>query len=92
MVRTTKRISSIIPQEVEILRQKREIGESLRYARVIQKAVFPQKRLIEKIFPMHFILLLPKDILSGDFYWLTKKKSKYCLLWLIAPDMVCQVP
>lgn len=76
MVRTAKKISSILPHDVEILRQKREIGESLRYARVIQKAVFPPKKLIEKIFPGHFILLLPKDILSGDFYWLTKKDKQ----------------
>jgi serine phosphatase RsbU (regulator of sigma subunit) len=76
MVRTAKRISRLLPLDLEILRQKREIGDSLRYARIIQKAVFPSKKLIEKIFPGHFILLLPKDILSGDFYWLTKKEKQ----------------
>jgi serine phosphatase RsbU (regulator of sigma subunit) len=65
-----------VPHEVEIQRQKREIAESLRYARVIQKAVFPSKQLIEKTFPEHFILLLPKDILSGDFYWVYRKEKK----------------
>lgn len=68
--------SNLSPQEVEIQRQRKEIAESLRYARVIQKAVFPSKEFVEKTFPEHFILLLPKDIVSGDFYWVYRKEKK----------------
>jgi serine phosphatase RsbU (regulator of sigma subunit) len=69
-------ISPLSAEETEIQRQQKRIAESLRYAQVIQKAVFPPKKLIEKAFPSHFILLLPKDILSGDFYWLYWKDKK----------------
>jgi len=30
------------------------------------------------VFPNHFVLLLPKDILSGDFYWIQKKGNQIC--------------
>ena len=63
-------------EEVDVQRQKTRIAESLLYAKVIQKALFPSESLIQKTFPNHFILLLPKDILSGDFYWLFKKEKK----------------
>lgn len=76
MVRQTKKSNRLSPQDIEIVRQRREIAESLRYARVIQKAAFPPRKLFEKIFTNHFILLLPKEILSGDFYWLTKKEKQ----------------
>lgn len=66
------------PEEKEIQRQKNRIAESLQYARVIQKAVLPTAERMEMIFPDHFILLLPKDILSGDFYWVQKKGRQIC--------------
>jgi len=76
MSKVLKRKKHLSPQEAEIQRQRREIAESLRYARVIQKAVFPMRKLIEKSFHDHFILLMPKDILSGDFYWVNRKERE----------------
>ncbi len=76
MRKGNKAISRLSPEEIEIHRQRQEIAESLRYARIIQMAVFPPKHLFEKTFSSHFILLLSKDILSGDFYWLYKKENK----------------
>ncbi len=76
MAKVLKRKKHLSPQEAEIQRQRREIAESLRYARVIQKAVFPMKKLIENSFHDHFILLMPKAILSGDFYWVNRKERE----------------
>ncbi len=36
----------------------------------------PPRKLFSKIFPDSFILHIPKDIVSGDFYWLTRIKDK----------------
>ena len=44
--------------------------ESLEYACLIQAALLPQPSLIHKTLHDNFILYLPKDIISGDFYWI----------------------
>ncbi len=59
----------------EIYRQRKELTESIRYASYIQKALLPSPQLLKKLLPDHFILFQPKDIVSGDFFWITKKKS-----------------
>ncbi len=52
------------------------ITSSIRYASHIQNAVLPPMELIDKLLPNNFILSKPKDIVSGDFYWLTEKDNK----------------
>jgi ligand-binding sensor domain-containing protein/serine phosphatase RsbU (regulator of sigma subunit) len=52
------------------------ITSSITYASHIQNAVLPPIELIDKLFPDNFILSKPKDIVSGDFYWLTEKDNK----------------
>lgn len=49
--------------------QNELITDSIRYAQRIQAAVLPSRELLEKLMPDHFVLLKPKDIVSGDFYW-----------------------
>lgn len=78
MDKSTSSISQLTPEEIEIQRQKNRIAESLQYARVIQKAVLPTEEQVKNIFPNNFVLLLPKDILSGDFYWVHKKGKQIC--------------
>ncbi len=48
---------------------------SLEYAKKIQSALLPKEDL-PQIFPEHFILDRPKEIVSGDFYYLTLKRNK----------------
>jgi len=57
----------------EIEEKNREITDSIRYALRIQEAVLPQEELFKKFMPDHFIFFRPKDIVSGDFYWMTQK-------------------
>ena len=56
-------------QNTEITAQKDKIVESIRYAQKIQQAVMPPEEYFSKYLPDHFIMLKPKDIVSGDFYW-----------------------
>jgi serine phosphatase RsbU (regulator of sigma subunit) len=53
--------------------QKRQILDSIRYARRIQKAILPKNLILENWFPHSAILYLPKDIVSGDFFWFTEE-------------------
>jgi len=60
----------------EIEERNRNISDSIEYARYIQNAVLSTSENNLKYLPEHFILYLPKDILSGDFYWLCKTEKK----------------
>ncbi len=61
----------------DLIRSKnKEITSSIRYAEKIQTAVLPPRELIYSIFPDYMLFMKPKDIVSGDFYWITEKKDK----------------
>ena len=59
-----------------IAEKNKEMTDSLNYAKRIQAAILPKSELISKAFPESFILYLPKDIVSGDFYSFIKKNNK----------------
>ena len=63
-------------QKEEIFRQRKELTESIKYASYIQSALLPDRDFIQNILPDHFIFFRPKDIVSGDFYWISQKKSE----------------
>ncbi|MDX2432746.1 MAG: SpoIIE family protein phosphatase [Bacteroides sp.] len=52
-----------------VLEQKKEITDSINYAQRIQTAVLPNKEFLDLIMPEYFVLFKPRDIVSGDFYW-----------------------
>ncbi len=61
----------------DIIEEKnKNITDSINYAKKIQEAIQPAKELKEKLFPESFILFIPRDIVSGDFYWYTEKNGK----------------
>ncbi|MBN2486866.1 MAG: SpoIIE family protein phosphatase [Bacteroidales bacterium] len=53
----------------ELQKHQKELEQSLQYASYIQKSLFPKVHEIEKLFPDSFLLFMPRDIVSGDFYW-----------------------
>jgi serine phosphatase RsbU (regulator of sigma subunit) len=55
-----------------LLYKNREITDSINYARRIQGSVLPSQSLIKTVFPESFVYFMPKDIVSGDFYWLSR--------------------
>jgi serine phosphatase RsbU (regulator of sigma subunit) len=67
----------------EISEQKREITDSIDYAQRIQLAVLPGEEELEQIMPAHFVFFSPKDVVSGDFYWIKKVKES---LIVVAAD------
>jgi tetratricopeptide (TPR) repeat protein len=52
-----------------------EITSSIQYAKSIQAAVLPQDYFISRVLQDFFILFKPKDIVSGDFYWVNHKNN-----------------
>lgn len=77
------RTAEVVKQKEEIEQQKLQIEEyyvqvtdSINYAKRIQDAILPPERLAKELLPQSFILFKPKDIVSGDFYWLEKANNK----------------
>jgi len=52
-----------------VLQQQKAITDSIGYARRIQKAVLPSTPYLDNILSEYFTIFKPKDIISGDFYW-----------------------
>ncbi len=63
-------------QRDKIAWQKQRITDSIEYASKIQNAVLPPDESIRNILPNHFIYFRPRDIVSGDFYWITQLGNK----------------
>jgi len=59
-----------------ITEQKKEITDSIQYASRIQNAMLPPGDYVDKLLPERFIIFMPRDIVSGDYYYITEKDNK----------------
>lgn len=78
-----KRLNSVLTTKNDLIKQQKEIvdeknksiSDSINYARRLQSAILPTAEVIKGHLPNSFILYLPKDVVSGDFYWFHKKNN-----------------
>ena len=56
-----------------------QITDSIRYAKTIQHAILPNPQIMKEFVDDYFILFEPKDIVSGDFYWVSKVQNRLYL-------------
>jgi serine phosphatase RsbU (regulator of sigma subunit)/HAMP domain-containing protein len=68
-------------EEIEIKNSELEVlfkhvTDSIKYAKRIQDAILPPESLIKRVLPNSFVLFRPKDIVSGDFYWIEQRDNK----------------
>ncbi len=82
--------AKVIERTEEVVRQKEKIEiqngkleilykhvtDSIRYAKRLQDAILPPGNFVKELMPDSFILFKPKDIVSGDFYWLNQKGNR----------------
>ncbi len=73
-----KEILEIKNQQLE--EQKYKINQSIESAKLIQHAILPTSQKMESIFAEHFVLFMPKDTVSGDFYWVNQIENKKILI------------
>lgn len=59
-------------QEKIIEDQQNDITSSIHYAKRIQLNLLPSSSLFDQVFNESFVLFKPKDIVSGDFYWMER--------------------
>lgn len=61
---------AVAKQNKLLSEHKNRIDQSFRAARVIQRSILPSRELMSELFAEHLVLYMPKDVVSGDFYWL----------------------
>ncbi len=59
--------------------KQKEIIDSITYAKRIQNTLLAHEEYLNEHLPEHFVLFKPKDIVSGDFYWASKKENRFYL-------------
>jgi serine phosphatase RsbU (regulator of sigma subunit)/predicted negative regulator of RcsB-dependent stress response len=59
------------------------LNKSIQYANQIQQVILPKKDKLDSFFQSHFSIYLPKDIVSGDFYWFIRL-DEYKAIFILA--------
>jgi serine phosphatase RsbU (regulator of sigma subunit) len=73
----------IAEQKIRLEMREKEITDSLVYAQRIQEALLPSEDYFRQHIENSFIFFKPKDIVSGDFYWIGEKSGK---IFVVAAD------
>ncbi len=63
-------------QKNQIAAKNEDILDSIKYAKRIQNTILPSEKLLSSHFKEHFVFYRPKDIVSGDFYWMREVGDK----------------
>ena len=78
------RLEGIVAERTAVVvKQKEELESSIHYASRIQMALLPSEAILSENIRKYFVLFKPRDIVSGDFYWMTKKGER---LYIVAAD------
>ena len=64
-------------QNQKLVHTNKQFTDSVRYAKTIQEAILPIDRKIREYFKESFVLFKPRDIVSGDFYWMHEAKDPF---------------
>ena len=63
----------LVIQTQELEEKNAKITDSIRYARTIQQSILPNPSQMGEAFAEYFIFFAPRDIVSGDFFWFSKR-------------------
>ncbi|PWJ44283.1 serine phosphatase RsbU (regulator of sigma subunit) [Sediminitomix flava] len=64
----------------ELNLKNNQVVDSIKYAKKIQKTILPSKQKMEDVLGSYFTIYKPKDIVSGDFFWLSEIDEKtFCI-------------
>jgi serine phosphatase RsbU (regulator of sigma subunit) len=89
--RNKRKLEELIREETTLLREekeklqvqkylietaKRDVTDSIHYAQRIQNAIIPKPSELKKWFREAFVLFIPRNIVSGDFYWISARQNK----------------
>lgn len=82
-LKVQERTEEVVRQKEEVERQGRKVVElyknvtdSIRYAKRLQDSILPPEKRIRELLPESFVYYRPKDIVSGDFYWVDRVEGR----------------
>jgi len=75
--------TEISKQKEELTLAHKNLTDSINYANRIITAMMPNEKVMKQHLPHSFVLSMPKDIVSGDFYWITERED---LIFLAVVD------
>jgi len=58
-------------QQEQLMTVHNRVQQSIEYAKHIQNSILPEEAYLKNLFPDSCIIFLPKDVVSGDFYWIS---------------------
>lgn len=70
--RVDERTAELKDEKEKVQAAHKDIRDSINYARRIQDSILPSDTELKTLLPDSFVLYIPRDIVSGDFYWLAK--------------------
>lgn len=76
----TERTKEVLYQKELLEIKNKEILDSIHYANSLQQAILPPENELRSLLPQSFIYFLPKDIISGDFYWFHSSDDKIIIV------------
>ncbi len=94
LLRLNKRLQTLVGEKTALLNEEKEsvsrmnlelqsknkdITDSIEYAKRIQLAILPELSILKNQYPESFVFYLPRDIVSGDFYWFAQKGPLFIL-------------
>jgi len=72
-----ERTEELEEQKEQLSSKNKEITDSINYAKRLQDALIPSIEKVKEIVPNSFVLFKPKDIVSGDFYWIKESETTF---------------
>ena len=66
-----ERTREIAKQKDKIQELYKDVTDSIKYAKRLQNSILPPDTYVKEILKDSFVLYQPKDIVSGDFYWMS---------------------
>lgn len=73
--KVVERTREIEHARIQIEQQAKDIRDSIDYARYIQNALLPTAKEVTTLFPDSMAVYLPRDVVSGDFYWVGNRNG-----------------
>ena len=75
----TTTLKELEVKNLELAAHHRDLTDSVNYAKRIQMAIMPPRYVVNKLLEECFIMYLPKDVVSGDFYFVDRIKDEVVL-------------
>lgn len=71
-----ERTKEIVEKGKQLQEAYVNITDSINYAKRLQEAMLPDENEVKEVFKETFVFYQPRDVVSGDFYWVAKKNNK----------------